>query len=135
MKIGITFGTFDLFHVGHVLMLQEAKQNCDHLIVCIQVDPSRDRAWKNKPVQSVLEREIQVAACKYVDSVLIYETEQDLKNILDMIKWDVRFMDETYKNKPITAEWTREKCYYTKRKHGYSSSDLRMRIWTRLVGG
>lgn len=133
MKIGITFGAFDLFHSGHVLMLKEAKEHCDFLIVCIQVDPSLDRPNKNKPVQTVLEREIQVAACKYVDQVLIYETEKDLENILAFFPWHVRFLDETYINKPITAEWTREWCHYTKRRHNYSSSTLRERFVLDLL--
>ena len=82
MKKGITFGAFDLFHAGHILMLEEAKAVCDYLIVCIQSDPSLDRKEKNKPVQSVVEREIQVSACKFVDEILIYDTEQDLLEII-----------------------------------------------------
>jgi glycerol-3-phosphate cytidylyltransferase len=128
VRIGITFGAFDLFHTGHVLMLKEARQNCDFLIVCIQVDPSVDRPAKHKPVQTILEREIQVAACQYVDQVLIYETEKDLENILVFFPWHVRFLDVTYAQKPITAEWTREWCHYTKRGHNYSTSELRDRV-------
>ena len=75
---GITFGAFDLFHAGHVSMLSEAKQNCDYLIVAIQSDPSLEREGKNKPVQSLLERQIQVNACRYVDETIVYETEEDL---------------------------------------------------------
>ena len=73
-KVGITFGAFDLFHAGHILMLQEAKTICDHLIVCIQTDPSIDRNEKNAPVQSIVERQIQVTACKYVDEIIVYDT-------------------------------------------------------------
>ena len=83
MKKGITFGAFDLFHAGHVLMLEEAKAVCDYLIVCIQTDPSLDREEKNKPVQSIIEREIQVSGCRFVDEVIIYDTEVDLLNIID----------------------------------------------------
>lgn len=128
MKVGITFGVFDLFHAGHVLMLQEAKQYCDHLTVCIQTDPTIDRNWKNKPVQSIMERVIVVSACLYVDGVIVYDTERDLENILKIQKWDVRFLDEGYKTEPITAEWTREKCYYTARQHDYSTTELRERV-------
>ena len=74
MKKGITFGAFDLFHAGHVLMFEEAKTVCDHLIVCIQTDPSVDRKSKNPPVQSIVERQIQVSGCKYVDEAIIYDT-------------------------------------------------------------
>ena len=70
MKKGITFGAFDLFHAGHVLMLKEAKSVCEHLIVCVQTDPSVARATKNTPVQSIVERQIQISACKYVDEVI-----------------------------------------------------------------
>ena len=128
MKIGITFGAFDLFHSGHVLMLGEAKEHCDFLVVGIQVDPSIERHEKNRPVQTILEREIQVAACKYVDQVITYETERDIENLLRFFPWHVRFLGSEYVDKPITAEWTREWCYYTRRGHDYSTSELRKRI-------
>ena len=86
MKKGITFGAFDLFHAGHVLMLEEAKTVCDYLIVGLQTDPSFDRKEKNKPVQSIVERQIQLEGCKFVDEVTIYDTEDDLMQILDTIE-------------------------------------------------
>ena len=94
MKKGITFGAFDLFHAGHVMMLQEAKKQCDHLIVCIQTDPSVDREEKNTPVQSIVERQIQVSACKYVDEIIVYDTEEDVLNILGSVEWDIRILGE-----------------------------------------
>ena len=103
MKKGITFGAFDLFHAGHVLMLQEAKTVCDYLIVCIQTDPSIDRKSKNTPVQSLIEREIQLTACKYVDEVLVYDTEADLLKILEETDWDVRILGDEYKDKEFTG--------------------------------
>ena len=96
MKKGITFGAFDLFHAGHVLMLEEAKSVCDHLTVCIQTDPSIDRKSKNSPVQSLEERQIQVLGCRYVDEVVIYDTENDLLDILDRLDWDIRILGEEY---------------------------------------
>ena len=81
-RVGITFSTFDLFHAGHVIMLEEAKRQCDHLIAAIQVDPTLDRASKNKPVQSIIERQIQVAACRHVDEIIVYSTEKELEDIL-----------------------------------------------------
>ena len=129
MKKGITFGAFDLFHAGHVLMLEEAKTVCDYLIVCIQSDPSLDREEKNKPVQSIIEREIQVSGCRFVDEVIIYDTEQDLLNIIVQVNWDVRIIGEEYKNKDFTGrELTLEKCYFNKRPHTFSSTELRARI-------
>ena len=129
MKKGITFGTFDLFHAGHVLMIQEAKTVCDHLIVCIQIDPSMDRKEKNKPVQSIIERKIQVAACKYVDEIIVYETEADVLEILKSIDWDVRILGDEYRNKDFTGrEETIDRCYFNTRPHNFSSSELRLRV-------
>lgn len=128
MITGITFGTWDLLHAGHIIALSEAKKKCDRLIVGLQVDPSVDRPGKHKPVQSVLEREIQLTACKYVDRVIVYETERDLEEMLSFVPWDVRFMDETYKARIITAEWTRSRVVYTRREHTYSTTELRQRV-------
>ena len=129
MKKGITFGAFDLFHAGHVLMLEEAKTVCDHLIVCIQSDPSLDREEKNKPVQSIIEREIQVSGCRFVDEVIIYDTEVDLLNIIGQVDWDVRIIGEEYKDKDFTGrDQTLERCHFNKRPHTFSSSELRERV-------
>ena len=129
MKKGITFGAFDLFHAGHVLMLEEAKTVCDHLIVCIQSDPSLDREEKNKPVQSIIEREIQVSGCRFVDEVIIYDTEADLLNIIGQVDWDVRIIGDEYKDKDFTGRvQTLERCHFNKRSHIFSSSELRERV-------
>ncbi len=129
MKRGITFGTFDLFHAGHVLMLQEAKTVCDYLIVCIQTDPSLDREEKNSPVQSIVERQIQVSACKYVDEIVVYNTEKDVLEILNSVEWDVRILGDEYRNKEFTGrEETLDKCYFNRRPHEFSSSELRLRV-------
>ena len=129
MKKGITFGAFDLFHAGHVLMLEEAKTVCDYLIVGLQTDPSLDRKEKNKPVQSIIERQIQLEGCKFVDEVTIYDTEDDLMQILETIEWDVYVIGEEYKNKFFTArDKYLDKCYFNKRTHNFSSSELRERV-------
>ena len=129
MKKGITFGAFDLFHAGHVLMLEEAKTICDYLIVCIQSNPSLDREEKNKPIQSIIEREIQVSGCRFVDEVIIYDTEADLLNIIGQVDWDVRIIGEEYKNKDFTGrDQTLERCHFNKRPHTFSSSELRERV-------
>ena len=134
MKKGITFGAFDLFHAGHVVMLQEAKTVCDHLIVCIQSDPSLDRADKNVPVQSIVERQIQVAACKYVDEIVVYDTERDVLEILRSIDWDVRILGDEYREKDFTGrEETLERCYFNTRPHSFSSSELRLRVVERMT--
>jgi len=129
MKKGITFGAFDLFHAGHILMLKEAKTICDHLIVAIQTDPSLDRQKKNSPVQSIEEREIQVSACRYVDEVIIYDREVDLIEILETLDWDVRILGDEYKDKEFTGRDKHlKKCYFNKRPHNFSSSELRTRV-------
>jgi len=128
-KIGITFGAFDLFHAGHILMLQEAKTICDHLIVCIQTDPSVDRDEKNTPVQSIVERQIQVTACRYVDEVIVYDTEADVMEILKSVDWNVRILGDEYRDEPFTGrEETLDKCYFNRRPHNFSSSELRLRV-------
>ena len=128
-KKGITFGAFDLFHAGHVLMLQEAKTVCDHLIVCIQTDPTIDRPEKNKPIQSIVERQIQVSACKYVDEIIVYDTEDDVVEILRSVDWDVRILGDEYRDTDFTGrEETFDRCYFNTRPHNFSSSELRLRV-------
>lgn len=129
-RVGITASCFDLFHAGHVLMLQEAKEHCDYLIVALQTDPTIDRPEKNKPVQSVYERWAQVNACKYVDEIIPYETEEDLMNLLSsqMNRIDVRIIGEEYKDKNFTGKYLDIDIYYNKRRHNYSTTDLRKRI-------
>ena len=129
MKVGITFSTFDLFHAGHVKMLEEAKRQCDFLIVGLQLDPSIDRPEKNKPVQGLVERYIQVKGCKHVDEIVPYVTEQDLEDILRSFKIDVRIIGEEYREKGFTGkEYCSQKgieIYYNTRDHRFSSSGLR----------
>lgn len=133
MKIGFTASTFDLLHAGHVSMLREAKDQCDYLICGLQVDPSVDRPEKNKPVQTLVERYVQLSAVKYVDEIICYQTEADLVDILEMFKIDVKIMGEEYRNKDFTGK---EVCkrkgiqlYFNRRDHRFSSSDLRNRIY------
>ena len=133
MKVGITFSTFDLFHSGHVLMLKEAKESCDHLIAGIQTDPTIDRPdTKNKPIQSIIERQIQVTGCKYVDSIVIYETEKDVEDILKSTKIDVRILGIEYKDKEFTGKSIcKEKgieLVFNSRDHDWSTTELRNRI-------
>ena len=92
MKVGITCSAFDLLHAGHIVMLQEAKTVCDYLICALQLDPSVERNYKNRPSQSIVERQIQLSAVKYVDEIIVYETEKDLKNIFASLKIDVRII-------------------------------------------
>lgn len=127
-RVGFTCSTFDLFHAGHVRMLEEAKNVCDYLIVGLQTDPSIDRPEKNKPVQSVVERYIQLRACKFVDEIVPYTTENDLVEILTSLNIDVRILGEEYKDKFFTGSHLPIETYFNSRKHKFSSSELRTRI-------
>ena len=133
MKVGLTASTFDLLHAGHIAMLREANENCDYLICGLQVDPSADRPNKNSPVQTIVERYAQLAAVKYVDEIIVYCTEADLLDIINMYPIDVRILGEEYKDKDFTGK---DECrrrniqlYVNKRDHRFSSSGLRQRVF------
>lgn len=117
----------DLMHAGHVTMLQQARNQCDHLIVALHVDPSKERKAKNKPVQTVFERYVQLQACAYVSRIIPYETEDDLYNILTILEPDVRFLGEDWEGKPYTGFDLDIEVVFLSRKHNYSSSELRER--------
>ena len=127
--VGFTASAWDLFHTGHVLFLKESKKVCDHLIVGLHVNPSIERDSKNKPIQSVYERYTQLEGCKYVDEIIVYETESDLINILKTRNISVRFLGSDYAGKEhlITAA-TLVPIHYISRNHSFSSSELRKRI-------
>ena len=128
MKTGFTCSTFDLFHAGHIMMLKEARTQCDYLIVGLQTDPTIDRPEKNKPVQGVFERYEQLKACKYIDEILVYATEEDLLNILLSYPIDVRILGEEYMTKSFTGNQLDMQLYYNHRKHGFSTTELRQRV-------
>lgn len=132
MKVGITFSAFDLFHAGHIKMLEEAKSKCDYLIVGLQLDPSIDRPEKNKPTQTIIERYVQLRGCKYIDEVIPYVTEQDLIDILSSFKIDLRVIGKEYQNKFFTGKEYCKKngieIYYNKREHRFSSTSLRKQV-------
>lgn len=131
--IGFTCGTFDLLHAGHIGMFEWCREQCDRLIVGLQYDPSIDREDKNKPIQSIVERAVQLRACKYVDEVIVYATEADLEDLISTVRMDVRFVGIEYKEKDFTG---RDLCdrlgievQYNPRDHDFSTSDLRTRIF------
>ena len=132
-KIGITFSTFDMLHAGHIAMLSEAKNHCDYLICGLQTDPTIDRPeTKNSPIQSIVERQIQLAACRYVDEVVVYQTEQDLVDLLLILPLNVRVLGVEYEGKQFTGD---QACYdrgiqivFNGRDHSFSSSSLRKRV-------
>ncbi len=133
LKIGITFSTFDLLHAGHIAMLAEVKNHCDYLIAALQTDPTIDRPdTKNKPVQSIVERQITLSACRFVDEIVVYQTEKDLEDILLTLPIDVRILGVEYEGKEFTGK---QICInrgieivYNGRDHSFSSSSLRKRV-------
>ncbi len=128
MSIGFTASTFDLLHAGHVSMLSEAKSVCDYLIVGLHVDPSRERKQKNKPVQSLVERYIQLSVIKYVDEIIPYQTEDDLTEILQAYPITIRIIGEEYRDNNFTGKNLEMKIHYNKRRHGFSTSLLRKNV-------
>ena len=132
-RIGITFSTFDMLHAGHIAMLAEAKNHCDYLICGLQTDPTIDRPdIKNKPVQSIVERQIQLAACRYVDEVVVYQTEQDLVDLLLILPLDIRVLGVEYEQSEYTGKqegWMRGiEPIFNRRDRSFSSSGLRTRV-------
>ena len=129
MRTGFTCSTFDLFHAGHILMLEEAKKQCDFLIVGLQTDPTIDRPnTKNKPVQGVFERWAQLKACKFIDQIIPYSTEKELRDILLSFPIDVRILGEEYQGKDFTGHDIPMEFYFNKRRHSFSTSELRQRV-------
>jgi glycerol-3-phosphate cytidylyltransferase len=132
-KIGITFSTFDMLHAGHIAMLSEAKNHCDYLICGLQTDPTIDRPeTKNAPIQSIVERQIQLAACRYVDEVVVYQTEQDLEDLLLILPVDVRILGVEYQGLDFTGKEEGAlrgiELVFNGRDHSFSSSSLRRRV-------
>jgi glycerol-3-phosphate cytidylyltransferase len=132
--VGFTCSTFDLLHAGHILMLAEAKSICDYLIVGVQSDPTIDRPdVKNKPVQSIVERYVQLSAVKFIDEIIVYDTEKDLEDLLMFLPITLRIIGEEYRDKAFTGKNICEdrgiKIFYNSRTHRFSSSELRQRTY------
>jgi glycerol-3-phosphate cytidylyltransferase len=132
-RVGITFSTFDLLHAGHIAMLSEAKKHCDYLIAALQTDPTIDRPdTKNKPVQTIVERQIQLQAVRYVDEIVVYQTEKDLEDILLTLPVNVRILGVEYEGKDFTGKAICDQrgieLVYNGRDHSFSSSNLRKRV-------
>lgn len=131
--VGFTCSTFDLLHAGHITMLREAKNQCGYLICGLQTDPSIDRPTsKNKPIQSLVERYIQLEAVKYVDEIIVYQTEKDLEDLLLVLPLNVRILGEEYRNLNFTGKdickQRNIEIHYNKREHSFSTTELRSRI-------
>lgn len=127
MKIGFTCSAFDLLHAGHVSMLEEAKKQCDYLIVGLHTNPQIDRPTKNKPVETTFERYVRLKGCKFVDEIIPYDTEEDLVNLLNIIKPDIRILGEEYRDKDFTGKGLVPE-YFNTRSHNYSTTALRKRL-------
>ena len=126
-RIGYTCSTFDLLHAGHIAMLAEAKSKCDFLIVGLLSDPTHDRPEKQKPIQSMFERWVQLDAISYVDMIIPFSTEQDIVDMVLTLKPDIRVVGEEYKDIEHTGKGL---CpiFYNSRKHSFTSTELKERI-------
>ena len=127
-KIGLVASCFDLLHAGHCIMLQDAKRVCDYLVVALQEDPSIDRPEKNKPIQSLLERKIQIEAIKYVDEVITCKKESDLELLIKRVKPDIRILGSDYIDKEYTGKDMDKEVYFHNRNHNWSTTELRERV-------
>ena len=132
LKIGITFSQFDLLHAGHIAMLSQAKNHCDYLIAGLQNNAQWDRPEKNAPIQSIVERQISLSAVRFVDEIVVYNTEKDLEDILLTLPIDVRILGVEYKDKDFTGygicQQRNIELVFNERDHGFSSSSLRKRV-------
>ena len=133
LTIGITFSQFDLLHAGHIAMLAEAKNHCDYLIAGLQNNAAWDRPQKNAPIQSLVERQIQLSAVRFVDEIVVYNTEKDLEDILLTLPLDVRILGVEYMQSEFTGRAICEKrkiqLVFNGRDHSFSSTNLRERVW------
>ena len=127
--VGFTCSCFDLLHAGHILMLKDAKNQCDYLVVGLQTDPTLDRPEKNKPIQSFKERKIQLKSVKYIDKIIEYNTEKELYALLKKLNPDVRILGTDYTNKSFTGDDLKITIYFHKRDHNYSTSNIRKKIY------
>lgn len=132
LKIGITFSQFDLLHAGHIAMLSQAKNHCDYLIAGLQNNAQWDRTEKNGPIQSIVERQISLSAVRFVDEIIVYNTEKDLEDILLTLPIDVRILGVEYKDKDFTGygicQQRKIELVFNGRDHSFSSSSLRKRV-------
>ena len=132
MKVGFTCSTFDLLHAGHILMLKEAKQKCDYLLVALQTNPNADRPEKSKPIQSIYERYTQLKAVKYIDEIVLYDNEEDLLNVLKTTNINIRIIGSDYIDKDFTGKQyciqNNIEIFYHNRGHNYSTTGLRRKL-------
>jgi glycerol-3-phosphate cytidylyltransferase len=132
LRIGITFSQFDLLHAGHIAMLSQAKNHCDYLIAALQNNAQWERPEKNEPIQSIVERQISLSAVRYVDEIIVYNTEEDIEDILLTLPIDVRILGEEYHGKEFTGagicEHRNIELVFNQRDHSFSSSSLRKRV-------
>lgn len=124
-KIGFTCSSFDLLHAGHVAMLKECGDNCDYLVVGLNVNPHKNGRY---PVQNVVERYMQLNAIDCVDEIIPYNTEDELIDLLELLQPHVRFIGDDYREKSFTGDHLDIEIFYNTRKHRFSSSGLKKAV-------
>ncbi|MEX0933824.1 MAG: adenylyltransferase/cytidyltransferase family protein [Candidatus Paceibacterota bacterium] len=133
MKRGITAGSFDLLHPGHILMFKECKEVCDYLIVALQSDPTIDRPEKNKPIQSIDERKEMLDALRFVDEIILYDTEDELYKLLQTLPITIRILGADWKGQRFTGDDLPLEVYFNSRNHSHSTNALRRRVYEAEV--
>lgn len=131
--VGFLAGSFDVLHPGYIAMFQEAKQNCDKLVVGLHADPTLENPNKIKPILSIEDRKNILLALRYVDEVIVYNTEQDLADLIDRLKPNVRFLGDDYKTRPITQSQNDIKIHFVDRTHGWSTTKFKQLIKNSIV--
>lgn len=99
IKIGYTAGVFDLFHIGHLNILKNAKNNCDYLIVGITTDELAEKRKGKKPIIPFSERIEIVKNLKFVDMVVPQNT-MNKKEIWENLKFNKMFVGDDWKGTP-----------------------------------
>jgi glycerol-3-phosphate cytidylyltransferase len=132
-KIGFTAGNFDLLHPGYIYTFETAKQHCDWFIVFLQRDPSLHRKSKYKPVIPIYERYKTLMAIRYIDEVFIYQTEEELLELIKIFKPHVRILGEDYLGKPFTGDDLDIEVIYTTRSHDWSTTKIKDLITRQTI--
>jgi cytidyltransferase-like protein len=128
LVVGFTAGNFDLIHYGYTVTFEEARRHCDKFIVFLQKDPSQTRRTKYKPVIPYYERYKTLMSIRYIDEVHCYQTEEDLLELINFFKPDVRILGEDYIGKSFTGDDLPIETIYTTRSHEWSTTKLKNRI-------
>jgi len=132
-KLGFTAGNFDILHPGYIYTFEQAKKHCDKFIVFLQRDPSLHRKSKYKPVIPAWDRYKALMSIEHIDEVFMYQTEEELVDLIKIIKPDLRILGEDYLGKKFTGDDLPIDVIYTSRSHGWSTTKLKDLITKQTI--